>query len=152
MDFITPDNLKAGYAPVRDLTNAGALAAINSAQRELIELVGRDAVNDALSALPTDTTRAEILVQAHTFLAISLGVWNVPNIKRQQDPRSPGVGAAITNEKWNPKDIEVISDKWRLMAVRAVEDYLLSSADTPEIESTEPIFFGTVSVQKKVGW
>ena len=125
MDWITPDNLKANYQPVRDLTNAAAQEAIDSAEDELIELVGQDVVNDAKAVSPSDTTRAERLVRGHKFLAVSIGVWNTKNIKRQQDPRSPGTGAAITNEVWNPKDIETVSDYWRSRALKAIGAYLL---------------------------
>lgn len=138
MAWITPANLKLNFAPVKDLTTAQAQEAINAAVDELIELVGQSAADDAALEVPTDAVRAERLIRGHKYLAVSIGVWNTKNIKRQQDPSSPATSQTITNEVWNPKDLQIVSDFWRDKAIKAVSVYLTEESESEEITIHQP--------------
>jgi hypothetical protein len=125
MTWITTDEFKADFAVAKRATDPQVQMALDAAEDELIELVGSDAVTDALLASPTDAARAAKLARGHKFLAVASFLLNVRNVKKEQDVGSPGGHANITNEYWTPKEIAEMAEQWRAMAMRALGRYLL---------------------------
>lgn len=142
MDWITPDNFKADFAAARRSTDSQIQMALDAAEDELIELVGQNAVTDTLVDMPTNEARASRLVRGHKFLAAATIVFNVDNIKRQQDAASPGTAQTIVNERFVPKELAELSEKWRAMAFRALSPYLLTEVEgddySDSVEYTHP--------------
>jgi hypothetical protein len=112
MTWITTDEFKADFAVAKRATDPQVQMALDAAEDELIELVGSDAVTDALLASPTDAARAAKLARGHKFLAVASFLLNVRH-------------ANITNEYWTPKEIAEMAEQWRAMAMRALGRYLL---------------------------
>jgi hypothetical protein len=128
MAWITTYQFKLDFAAAKRATTAQAQMAIDAAEDELIELVGQEAVDDALEASPSDTVRAAKLIRGHKFLAIAIFLLNVRNVKREQETSSPVQTATVTNEYWTPKEITEMAAQWRAMALRALQSYLIVDA------------------------
>jgi hypothetical protein len=136
MDWIATAEFKSVFDAARSSTNDQVELAIQSAEDELIELVGQEAVTDTLSAVPTDADRATKIVRAHKFLAISLHLFNVRTVKREHDAGSPAIsGGMIINEYYSPKELKELSDSYRAMALRAIGSYLITDVAGDEYSS-----------------
>lgn len=134
MDWIATADFKAVFDAARNALDAQVDLAVQSAEDELIELVGQDAVTDTLLAVPTDLVRAGKIVRAHKFLAFSLFLFNVRTVKREHDSGSPAIsGGMIINEYYTPKEISELSAAWRAMALRAIGSYLITDVIGDEL-------------------
>lgn len=129
MAWILPAQFKLDFAAAKRATDPQVQMALDAAEDELIELVGQEAVDDALLPVPTDETRAAKLTRGHMFLAAALYLVNVRNVKREQDVGSPAAAnKLIQNEYWTPKEISEMAAQWRAMAMRAIGSYLIVDA------------------------
>jgi hypothetical protein len=140
MNWISVFNFKADFAIARAASDAQATMAIEAAEDELITIIGQAAVTDTLLATPTDPARAARVVRAHKFLAASIHLLNVRNVKKEQDASSPAMaGKMIQNEYWTPDEIMKMRENWRNLALKAISPYLIVDDPDDDLEF-EPAF------------
>lgn len=135
MAWITVDQFKSDFEAAKRASSGKVQMALDAAEDELVELVGQAAVTDALLSSPADAARAAKLIRGHKFLAASVIVFNVDNIKRQQDAASPATAQTIVNERFTPKELADLSDKWRQMALRVIAAYLIRDVEGDDYSS-----------------
>lgn len=135
MAWILVEQFKNDFAAAGRARESQIQMALDAAEDELVELVGQDAVTDALLETPTDADRAAKLIRGHKFLAIATFYLNVRNVKREQDSTSPGTTKQVENEYWTPKEIQEMSAQWRAMALRAIQSYLIVDVAGDDLSS-----------------
>jgi hypothetical protein len=124
MAWIEQDVFKSTFRQASRANDNQIQMAYDAAEDELSILLDATFITDAKAAEPTVAERSNRIIRAHSYLAYSIHLLNIRDVKKEQSAASPATQQVVTNEYYTPKELIEMSDDWRARAMKAINAYL----------------------------
>lgn len=151
MAFYTNTEFREIWEVVEQIGNVRIDFCQSAAKAELGRLCGNEAVDDAASATPSNTSRANALKSAHAFLTAEKLVWNTGTrmrpfgLTKTERDLDASVQSNTQTEYQPAKDVEILARNLHTEAEKILSPYLLSFSGDEEFSNAPAFDTGIVT-------